>query len=427
MATRLHMGSRFQLARLLRQDGLPPFSSLSDWVFVLQSLWESEATGTPLLRIARRIGIEPATTYRRYTRTLGVPWSTARSQGFAWALTRFLHTCRRPPQARHSARGAVIFGGVPESSRRDPPLRRTGSPADRSPARNIERETTRIMLGQAPTDVAIVAPGTAYVTRAYAGVVDRIDLAARRSVAAIPVGVNPTRIALEPGGKRVCVSNQLSGSVSVIDTATDRVVDEIPVAGDPTSVVVATNRQILYLTTNLDRVYAIDVRAKRVIAEAELPAASHHLAIHPDRKRLFVATRSAGIVLELDANTLERLRSIRVDGYAQGLALAEGDELYVANESGWVDVLNLESGDIVASLRLDAGAYGLDLSHDHRWLFITLPAVGRVAVISRATLRHVQTIQTGGSPRHTAFTPDGRKAVIVNEGGWLDVLTLDYP
>jgi len=280
------------------------------------------------------------------------------------------------------------------------------------------------MLGQAPTDVAIVAPRMAYVTRAYAAVVDRIDLAARHSVASIAVGVNPTRIALEPAGKRAYVSNQFSGSLSVIDTASDQVIDEIPVAGDPTSVVVAANRQKLYVTTNLDRVFAIDVRAKRVLAEADLPAASHHLALHPDRKRLFVATRSAGIVLELDAENLDRLRSIRVDGYAQGLAVFGADELYVANESGWVDVLDLATGDIVASLRLDAGAYGLDVSPGRQWLFVTLPAVGRVVVISRATLRHAQTIQTGGSPRHTAFTPDGRNAAIVNEGGWLDIVTV---
>ena len=141
----------------------------------------------------------------------------------------------------------------------------------------------------------------------------------------------------------------------------------------------------------------------------------------PSSARTFVATRSAGVVLELEAKTLERLRSFRVHGYAQGL-VADAAELYVANESGWMDVLHLDTGDVVASLRLDAGAYGLDLSPDAQWLFVTLPSVGRVAIISRTSLRQVHTIQAGGTPRHTAFTPDGRTAVIANEGGWVDVL-----
>lgn len=280
----------------------------------------------------------------------------------------------------------------------------------------------RVPLAQAPTDVAIAASGSAYVTRAYAAVVERLDLTTQRPVCSIPVGVNPTRIAFEPTGRRAYVSNQFSDSLSVIDTATDKVVDEIPVAGNPAPLVIGANRQIVYVTTNLDRLFAIDVRSKRVMAEADLPAASHHLALHPDRQRLFVATRSAGVVLELDAKTLERLRSFRVHGYAQALVVADGAELYSANESGWLDVLNLETGDVVASLRLDAGAYGLDLSPDAQWLFVTLPSVGRVAVISRMSLRQVHTIQAGGTPRHTAFTADGRTAVIANEGGWVDIL-----
>lgn len=160
-----------------------------------------------------------------------------------------------------------------------------------------------------------------------------------------------------------------------------------------------------------------------MVAEAALPAASHHLVLHPDRTRLFVATRSAGLVLELDARSLERARSFRVHGYAQGLAVVGPEELCVANESGWMDVLSLDSGDVSASLRLDAGGYGLDVSPDQRWLFVTLPSIGSVAVIARDTLRRMATIATGGTPRHTAFTSDGHTAVIVNEGGWLDVVS----
>ena len=430
MAERLRIGSRFQLARLLHRDGLPPFGRLSDWVFVLQSLWESEATGAAMLRIARRIGIEPATTYRRCTRTLGVPWRAAQARGFAWALLQFLQACRRPREFGRRGSGAMILGGVPESSRVVPPRRpstlattsgalpRAGGRATPPPMHAV----VRVALEQAPTDVAIAASGSAYVTRAYAAVVERLDLTTLRPVCSIPVGVNPTRIAFESIGRRAYVSNQFSDSISVIDTATDSVVDEIPVAGNPAPLVIGSNRQTLYVTTNLDRLFAIDVRSKRVVAEADLPAASHHLALHPDRQRLFVATRSAGVVLELDAKTLERQRSFRVHGYAQGLVVADGAELYVANESGWMDVLHLETGDVVASLRLDAGAYGLDLSPDAHWLFVTLPSVGRVAIISRTSLRQVHTLQTGGTPRHTAFTPDGRTAVIANEGGWVDVL-----
>ncbi|MGE5762251.1 MAG: hypothetical protein ACM37V_18005, partial [Gemmatimonadota bacterium] len=56
MAARIRAGNRYRLARLLRREGLPPFGQLADWIFVLQSVWEAEATGVPLLRVARRLG-----------------------------------------------------------------------------------------------------------------------------------------------------------------------------------------------------------------------------------------------------------------------------------------------------------------------------------------------------------------------------------
>jgi YVTN family beta-propeller protein len=423
MATRIRAGSRYRLARLLRREGLPPFGRLADWIFVLQSVWESESTGTPLLRVARRLGIEPATCYRRCRRTLGVPWRSARAMGFAWALVRFLDHCPKPGAAPRPGRA------LPVAPARAPTVPRPSSPAPgrvrrRTAASRLVGPAARIMLSQAPTDAAVSGSGAVYVTRAYRATVERLDLTELRSKSSIIVGVNPTRIVFDPSGKRAYVSNQFGGSISVIDATTDSVVDDIPVAGDPAPLLAAPDRQTLYVATNLDRLYAIDTRRKRVVAEAPLPATSHHLAMHPDRRRVYVATRAAGSVLELDALSLGRRRVFGMDGLVQALAFDRtGAELYVANEAGWVDALNLRTGEVIASLRLEAGAYGLCVSPDDSRLYITLPSVGRVVVIARETFRLDHAILTGGTPRHTVFLRDGRTALIVNEAGWVDVVT----
>ncbi|HMA41470.1 MAG TPA: YncE family protein [Gemmatimonadales bacterium] len=424
MAGRIRAGSRYRLARLLRREGLPPFGRLADWIFVLQTVWEAESTGTPLLRVARRLEIEPATCYRRCRRTLGVSWSSARTMGFAWALVRFLQHCPRPGTAIttgldlpvHPVHSTTAAVPVPSGSGRILPRGRTAMVRPVRPA-------ARIMLSQTPTDVAVSGSNAVYVTCAYGATVERLDLTARRSVSSIPVGVNPTRIVFDASGRLAYVSNQFGGSISVIDATADSVVDDIPVPGDPAPLLAAPDRQTLYVATNLDRLYAVDTRRRRIVAEAPLPATSHHLAMHPDRRRVFVATRAAGSVLELDARSLERRRVIGVDGLVQALACDRtGAELYVANEAGWVDVLRLQTGEVTASLRLEAGAYGLCLSPDDARLYVTLPSAGRLVVIDRETLRLELTILTGGTPRHTVFLHDGRTALVVNEAGWVDVV-----
>lgn len=436
LASRLRMGSRFRLARVLRQEGLPPFGTLADWICLLQLLWDAEAANESLLRFARRHGIEPATCYRRCTRTLGVRWSVARENGFGWALVRFLDHCRHPRTTRHA--GTLVPGvaaGVPErasTAQRVDVGRASGSQTrTTAPVANPPRTGTpfpqrlaRVVLGQAPTDAAISASGGAYVCRAFASVVEHVDLRTLQSVASIPVGSNPTRIVFDPPGRRAYVSNQFGSSISVIDATSDAVVDEIAVPGDPAPVLVAPNGRALYVTTNLDRLYAIDLVSKRIVAETSLPATSHNLALHPDRRQLYVATRTAGTVLELDPETLQLLRSFALGGRTQAMALEPvTGELYVANESGWLDVVKLKSGERTASLRLDGGGYGVSLSPNFAWLYATVPAAGKVCVIDRTTLRLIHTIWTGGSPRHAIFARGGRVALVVNEAGWVDVLS----
>ena len=70
VAKRIGLQNRFQLARLLRREALPPLRELGDWICILQLLWEADVGRTPLLRLARVAGLEPATCYRRCRRTL---------------------------------------------------------------------------------------------------------------------------------------------------------------------------------------------------------------------------------------------------------------------------------------------------------------------------------------------------------------------
>jgi YVTN family beta-propeller protein len=128
-------------------------------------------------------------------------------------------------------------------------------------------------------------------------------------------------------------------------------------------------------------------------------------------------------VLELDAHTLRTTREYDIGGVVHEIVPSpDGLTLYVTNEAGWLDELHVASGQR-ASLHFDAMPHGLALSPDGAVLYVGLLHAGEVAVLDRQTLRQVSTIPTGGKPRRIAFDAAGRRAIIANENGWVDLVT----
>src|SRR5881409_2325576 len=79
LASHFGLGSRFQLAALLRADGLPPLHPLSGWITLLVWTWEWEEQETSLCRAALRTGKEPAACYRLVPRITGAQWAEVRT------------------------------------------------------------------------------------------------------------------------------------------------------------------------------------------------------------------------------------------------------------------------------------------------------------------------------------------------------------
>jgi len=169
--------------------------------------------------------------------------------------------------------------------------------------------------------------------------------------------------------------------------------------------------------------YAIQAGTGTIEASLPLPATSHHLALHPHRPLLYVSTRDAGTVLEVEQAGLKQVREFVVGGRTQGLVVApDGTELYVANEQGGLDVIDLATGTLTASLELGGPAFSVAATPDHTHLYVGLVKAERVQVLDRESLRVVRTIPTGGIPRGMAFDPRTQRGLIANEAGWITVV-----
>ena len=138
---------------------------------------------------------------------------------------------------------------------------------------------------------------------ASSGTVSVIDLATKKEIKQIPVGLHPADIKLSPDGHRLYVANANSDTVSVIDGVSNAVAESILVRPDPS-----------------------------------LPfgSASNALAVSADGSRLFVANggNNAVAVVRLNQGGSSTVEGFIPAGWYPGAMATDGTNLFVANTKG---------------------------------------------------------------------------------------------
>jgi hypothetical protein len=90
VARTLGLKNRFQLARLLQENGLPPLHRLTEWVTVLSWIATAEESHVSLCWMAFRSKRHPSACYRLVKKVTGHGWAEVHAKGSVWALRQFL-------------------------------------------------------------------------------------------------------------------------------------------------------------------------------------------------------------------------------------------------------------------------------------------------------------------------------------------------
>jgi len=407
LGERLGLRTRYQLGRLLRCEGLPPYEELAGWICVLHWLLTIEREpGVSLRSLARQAGMSTENSYRLVRRITGQRWKDLRVAGSREVIRWFVRrtTPARLPHAyaatRRSQPSPALAPTVVDQASSDRPY--------------------RMALPGAPYGIAVRDRDLAYITRTEAAAIACLDLQTGRLVGSIALGCGPSCVVFDPTGARAYVSVHYHDEIAIIDAERHVPIGAFHVPGDPVPLALSSRGQTLFVSTNEDRLFALNAGSGRIIGSLRLPATSHHLALHPAGDRLYVATRAGGTVLEIDTTRLRVQRTFELGGWPQGLVIApDGATLYAANEQHGLDVVTLGNGR-QGRIPIAGGAVSLALSADG-FLYTGLVHAGTVGVIAAAQLRLCSSIATGGRPRQIAFDARNR-VLIVNEGGWVDVL-----
>lgn len=179
----------------------------------------------------------------------------------------------------------------------------------------------------------------------------------------------------------------------------------------------------------------IDGRSDTVIATIALGKRPRGIQVSPDRTRLFVALsgspvtgpnfkgtpppadKSADGIGVVDLRTLQLVKVIRgVSDPEQLVVHPDGKRLYVASEdTGTAVILDADSGRVLASLPVGGEPEGVGISPDGRFVYMTAEEDNHVAVIDTTLDTVTSTFGVGNRPRHAEFAADGDRAYVTGE------------
>jgi YVTN family beta-propeller protein len=198
--------------------------------------------------------------------------------------------------------------------------------------------------------------------------------------AEVPTGRGPHEVAVSPDGKTAVVADygeqQPGHTLTVVDLLAGRVLRTIDLTPHQRPHGVAwlpDGRHVAVTAEASSALLLVDVQEARVTAE--LPTAqpvSHMVALSPEASRAYVANIGGGSLSVIDLAKRERL----------------------------------------AVVPTGAGAEGLDVTPDGRWILVANRDADTLSFVDAGTLEEAAEIATGDFPIRVKVTPDGRLALV---------------
>ena len=284
------------------------------------------------------------------------------------------------------------------------------------PGNIVEKVTTPPAWGAAVRD-----DGLTYFSELFSGGLGITSTRTRTLDGFVATGDVPTGLAFAPDGNTVYVANQGSNNVGVVDVATNVQVATISTEfASPFTVRVSPDGERLFIATNTTTVFIVNTATREIIGTIQVGDAPNGFAVHPDGRILYVSAFVGGTVTEIDMFTGIVLRTFAVGGVPQDMALdRKGRRLFVANEAGYINEVNLETGEQGPTIPLAGGGFGIGVTPDDGQAYVSIPFSGLVQVFSLQSRQLVKSINVGGEPRRIGFSQRGNIGAIANMGGFV--------
>lgn len=163
-----------------------------------------------------------------------------------------------------------------------------------------------------------------YTANVGPGTVSVLDIAARKTVAVVPVSGDVQRIAISTDDKLVFTADQTKPQLAVIDTATNKVKTWVALPGLGYGAgATPDGRWLLVAVPSTNQVAVVDLQSMHVARNVDVASKPQEVLVRPDGKVAYVSCAGSGQVAAIDLMQWKVEKLIDAGNFADGLAWAK--------------------------------------------------------------------------------------------------------
>ncbi|WP_327293598.1 MULTISPECIES: hypothetical protein [unclassified Streptomyces] len=240
---------------------------------------------------------------------------------------------------------------------------------------------------------------TAYLANHYSGTLSVVDLAGRKLVKEIPLGVDADYVTLSPDGTTAYVTSMVSQSLSVVDLTAGKLVTTVSLGAPAEGVAISRDGKSAYLGIySRDRIDRMDLSTYKVTASYRGGKAPRRGLLSPDGKTLYSTDYYGGTVSAYQVDDpAAKPAQVNVGGQPYQAQLSrDGRKLYVADTAGSsvsvVDTRNMTARRIA----VPDGFGNVAATPDGKQLFEAQNNKGGIAVVDLRRGKVTGTLDSAG-------------------------------
>jgi len=244
-------------------------------------------------------------------------------------------------------------------------------------------------------------------------------------IATIPIGGDPTDIAIVPDGSRAYVGNELAPYVTVVDVAARSVLTRLN-CGNITNMVAAhPDSPYVYISCgNDDRVAVIRATDNTVVASIPVGDSPHQLCVSDDGSRCYVACQNGNSVSVIRTSDNTTIASVPVGATPRDVCcLPAGDTAYTANiGEATLSVVRTSDNTMVGGVNIGFRAHRICALPDGQHVYASEYHGSRIAVLRVSDRSLVRTINAGTWVCGLCPVTGGEYLLVTGDDGTLQVV-----
>lgn len=263
-----------------------------------------------------------------------------------------------------------------------------------------------IPVGKQPSWIAITPDGTRAVVVTYNGnSAEVVDTTTRKVVKSIPIGSNGEGVAISPDGKTAYVTSESGEEVHVINVETATAGTGIHV-GPVEAVAFTPDGSQAYVGVFPEEIVTIDTATKKVVGNPiDVGGNPEAIAFTPDGATAYVAVAGVKGVEVIDTALRQVVKTIATTEEPSSVAVGpDGKRLYISNASaGAIGIADTATGAIVGkAIIVPAGVGELAVTPDGKTAWVTGSALTPINLGTEVAKTPIAT----GEVEALAITPD---------------------